>query len=677
MVKSARGLGLLLLLLLLAFALRAIWPLADPADRLSWSTGPFTDPAAIVHGARDAVLFGDWNETGARGHAFFPLWNGIVYACWSLFGVGRLSLQLLTALVATAGVGAAALAARGAGLSPVAAAATLGGLAWLVLFGRVPLAEHLVVLLLAGAAALALDARPARLFAAGLLTGAAIWFAKLHAALFLPALLGFLLVRGDGARTVAATLGGVAVATGAWLVLVFPWAGAEMRQQFAGLESLYGRGPESILQYFTAPWSAVHTAGLLHRMPILGVVGAAFVLSTFLSVEARRRRHEDGTALFAWWFLVFWLGTSILPYAAPRYYIPTAVALGLCAVAQCAEWWRGAPPRGGARGVGFVARRAGFAVVVATVLVETTTHGLSFAADVGRQPGDWLYAQVRAARGAWEGATGDVGWAFGLTMAIAAGLAFVLVRTSPVPAGEASRRKLVKALVVAAAGLQLGQLAVAADRRSYALEDAKAAWEQVAPADAVLYGTLAPALAMDAPHRAYSRFGSRDTRLYGRPVTHAVVAKPGEVEPNVSALWQPGNTLDGSWRKVVAWSGRSSHLRTVELLALSSRFEPTPFEAAAVQGGPADFPGSEAMPDALGLRARLAFRAGDAPGAERHLRKALELRPGDPLLWFNLGGVLRRQGREDDAEAAWRRGLRLDPSDVALRNALEGLVAAR
>ena len=38
-------------ILLVALVLRTIWPLADPPELLSWSTGEYTDPAWVVHGA--------------------------------------------------------------------------------------------------------------------------------------------------------------------------------------------------------------------------------------------------------------------------------------------------------------------------------------------------------------------------------------------------------------------------------------------------------------------------------------------------------------------------------------------------------------------------------------------------------------------------------------------------
>ena len=54
-------------------------------------------------------------------------------------------------------------------------------------------------------------------------------------------------------------------------------------------------------------------------------------------------------------------------------------------------------------------------------------------------------------------------------------------------------------------------------------------------------------------------------------------------------------------------------------------------------------------------------RAGDWVAAEVEWRRLLELSPKDARIWSNLGVVLSKQQRDDDALAAWNQATNLDP----------------
>ncbi len=60
----------------------------------------------------------------------------------------------------------------------------------------------------------------------------------------------------------------------------------------------------------------------------------------------------------------------------------------------------------------------------------------------------------------------------------------------------------------------------------------------------------------------------------------------------------------------------------------------------------------------------------DWKGAETHFRRATELTPGDPDLFFNLGRTLMEQGRREEAYAAWRRVYEINPDDERIRDLL-------
>ena len=77
-------------------------------------------------------------------------------------------------------------------------------------------------------------------------------------------------------------------------------------------------------------------------------------------------------------------------------------------------------------------------------------------------------------------------------------------------------------------------------------------------------------------------------------------------------------------------------------------------------------------------------QAGDLKGAEMELRRAVELAPGNPLHWADLGGVLVMQQRLEEANPYFEKSLKLDPNNIVIRRNLAAnqwqlgnLVAAR
>jgi Flp pilus assembly protein TadD len=64
---------------------------------------------------------------------------------------------------------------------------------------------------------------------------------------------------------------------------------------------------------------------------------------------------------------------------------------------------------------------------------------------------------------------------------------------------------------------------------------------------------------------------------------------------------------------------------------------------------------------------------GQIAEAEAILREALDLGVDTPTIRFNLGSVLLRQGRTDEAERHFEAALRLDPDFAPARLALDRL----
>jgi Flp pilus assembly protein TadD len=60
----------------------------------------------------------------------------------------------------------------------------------------------------------------------------------------------------------------------------------------------------------------------------------------------------------------------------------------------------------------------------------------------------------------------------------------------------------------------------------------------------------------------------------------------------------------------------------------------------------------------------------DIARAERLLRELAARRAGEPVVWFDLGVVLEQAGKLEEAIAAWREALRLDPRFEPARSRL-------
>lgn len=119
-MSARRFAGLLLAAVVLAAGLRAAFPLADPP----W--GPtvgivWHDEGAWVHNARNRALFGEWQLDDWNPMYIAPVFSGLEYVSFWLFGVGLAQARLVSMAagvvsVVLLGAGVARLAGRPAGL---------------------------------------------------------------------------------------------------------------------------------------------------------------------------------------------------------------------------------------------------------------------------------------------------------------------------------------------------------------------------------------------------------------------------------------------------------------------------------------------------------------------------------------------------------------------------------
>jgi len=68
----------------------------------------------------------------------------------------------------------------------------------------------------------------------------------------------------------------------------------------------------------------------------------------------------------------------------------------------------------------------------------------------------------------------------------------------------------------------------------------------------------------------------------------------------------------------------------------------------------------------------LLSRTGKADEALKHLRLATQLLPSDPQTWFNLAGTLEEAGELDNADEAYEKVIRLDPTGTLAKRSEDG-----
>ena len=186
---AARRYGLLGIVLL-ALALRAAFPLADPPWRstigITWH-----DEGVWAHNARNRALFGAWRMDEWNPMYVSPVFTGLEYLSFSAFGVGLWQARLVSVL---AGVGAALAMALGLRAIASPAVGLTGALllainfTW-VMYSRVALLEAtMIAALVASWACYARAASHWRWGVAAALFGLMAFFTKASAAFFLVAL---------------------------------------------------------------------------------------------------------------------------------------------------------------------------------------------------------------------------------------------------------------------------------------------------------------------------------------------------------------------------------------------------------------------------------------------------------------------------------------------------------
>jgi 4-amino-4-deoxy-L-arabinose transferase-like glycosyltransferase len=328
----------LLLVLGCALALRLLWLDADAATTLTWSGAPFTDEGLYSHAARNRVLFGTWSSDEWDNRLVSPLFDGLAFVVFSLFGVGFVQLRLINVVFAMVALLLFwDLLRRDWGPRW----AVLGGALWSLDYfwfqiSRLGLLEPGMVAWLVAAAwcwRRSLDRGAGWAFGCGVCAAIAfVW--KSLALLWLPVpLLALLLLdRSLGRwRLLAGYLAGVAAILALYGLLWY----LPQRAELAAYNQFYAadRVPSSLREAMVLLLRNLRSRYIWGQTPVLlvaALLGAAKAL-----VSAWRRPIRPVVALALAWTIC---GSALLimPYSPPRYYtllLPAIVVLALLVIA--------------------------------------------------------------------------------------------------------------------------------------------------------------------------------------------------------------------------------------------------------------------------------------------------------------------------------------------------------
>lgn len=692
-------------MLALGFVLRFAWPLADIPPRTSWSNGIYTDPAVMVHAARNACLFGHWVLDYNRDLWVFPLMNALTWLFYLPAGPGRLPTVLLSALAGTATIAAVAWTLR---RSLGARAAALGAVLFAVanfpvMFARVPIAENVTALLLVLAAGSALGRTRRALASAGALAVGATLLGKLHAIGFLPGLMLFVVLRDRSVRSAAAVVAGGIVVFLPWLLLLFlphrEQIVTHVEQQSTGLHGtwpLLASLPQGAGEFF----NAVRRSWFFFRMPVAGTVGGLFAIWSLGNGTARAARLRDGTLVHALALASLWIYYALLPYKAPRYYVLLAPFLAAAAAAGLELALRSGdvafrPP----------ARRdehlplALWVYAFCFTAIDAVKHAASIALDwLTLPPARISPAQYDAAIAVFsrldtfrQGLIGAGAAGIVLYVAILWNPEILRSFRHPGRITTAGLRRLVAVLVALEVAIGLGSWVWFAVHRTSSLEAVKSSFPSMIGEEAVVLGPLAPALTQDTRFRCLPYFGPPGSAdllsRYG--VTHLFVGGKGDREVLESRF--PG--LLDSTRIVQVWPLRTLFASTLELRRLPESWQgvkihdyrPTTYEVAADAASAGAWEdalagfrkfrqdGGRETPELVSLEAVCWFKLERYDEAGKLLDRAIAMRPDDPLNWRNLGVLHLRRGERAEALDALMRSYRLDPENEDLRKMIEEL----
>jgi 4-amino-4-deoxy-L-arabinose transferase-like glycosyltransferase len=324
-------------LLVCSLLIRILWIEADAATTLSWSGAPFTDEGLYSHTARNRVLFGTWRTNEWDNRLVSPLFDGLAFLVFSLFGVGFVQVRLISIGFALGGLLLFwSLLRRDWGPSWALLGATLWGLDYFwIQYSRLGLLEPSMVGWLVAAAwcwRRALDGTWRWAIGVGVCAGIAyIW--KSLALLWLPVPLLALLLLGaqwPRGRVAAGYLAGLVVVGALYGLL---WYLPRLNELVA-YNRFYAadRLPASPLEALQVLSRNARSRYVWAQTPILLAVA---LLGGLRALAAAWKRVLPPVVALALSWAVCGAALLIMPYSPPRYYtllLPAVVCLALFAI---------------------------------------------------------------------------------------------------------------------------------------------------------------------------------------------------------------------------------------------------------------------------------------------------------------------------------------------------------
>lgn len=681
--------------LALALILAAGWLLrlndlgADPPGSLSWSQGPFTDGAVVLHDARNKVLHDDWIRDYCEDMFLFPLSNFFAWPFLEAFGVGRLQAALPNTLL---GVGAIlfftlAVAKRGRGWALLwALFASLNY--YLIQFQRIPVAEPAMVLLMAcGFLFYARsDGRAVFLVLAGFFAAAAPLFGKAHAFYFPVVMLAAIALSARERRArfremrLAAT--GMAAAVAIWALLLFlPHGDYILAHVTYESVNKHVGGPAGFVREFVQNLFAMGSyTNVFELMPVLTALG---LLGLFGALRRGRKllAVEDRIGVFLLlWLCIGWVTLAAVRLPAPRYLIAVAFPLIFFALRPFAALLEGKSlswdcPR---RAPAILAGIFALAFVLYQPSISTGMKQVQFlnARAWGKGIHDFFIHDNAYAELVVFCAAETL-----IVLAVVVAVIFVLrpkrIRLSLSPASGA-----ILAIILFAGSLffNLGNYWYWTRFNTHYLRDASRDLAEWIGPDARLMGSFAPALGIDNTLDVFPYFGGLGDEdvLHKYGITHVVISSKGDFD----YLKNHYPEAHARKEKVLAYPVKSRYTSVMAIYRLPRElggrvvndYEPTVFERAVRTAADGDWEGALALlreflrlhPEHADAHYMVGFmynQLGDSERAAQSFRRAIELRGERPRYYEELARVYRSQGRSREAMELLEHAYQLNPRD--------------
>lgn len=701
-----RSTGSRLVLLALAAILIAGWCMritdldADPPETLSWSQGPYTDGALVVHNARNHVLFGSWIVDQARDIYFYPISNFATWLVFRISGVGRGQAALANTIFGIVSILMVSVGIlRTFGPRPAWLMALLASFNYFFLmYDRLAIAEPAMIFLmsLSFLCFSFADRGKAGQFLAGFFALLAVLIGKAHAFYFPPAMLLAFLVAGPGPKEqtrkrLIVAIAGMAFALLAWgLIVGIPHGDYLFSQASQASYEKHGGDPGGVAKRI---WRNLFDMGVqtrsVPRMPVVISLALVGLLGLLGKGRAGLRKENPITILFLFWLILGWISISTQSTPSPRYLLALLFPLLFFASRpleslfheQKVRWPLPREP---------LAMGASLLVIFFAIYQPLSMAGKPILAALRDSESGYPIFMLFVRN---DDYFGKVVFAQVFSCIVTAILALFAwqyskrKRSIVLPWKPRQMRALAAALLGSILLIQFGQWGAWKTGQTHYLRDASRDIEESLGPGAKLIGPYAPALGLDNRLPAYPFLGRYE---YARAFeelepTHMVIVMRLEQ----AAIEERYPDIVDDWSFVATYPIRMKYANKILIYRLPRKttgvetgtYQPSSFEMAVEAMANGEWEGAHEL-----LRQFLAekptsadgnylfgvslFKLGRLEEAIPPIQRALELRPGRPFYHFRLGEYFARSGRRELALAELRTAHELDPSDAVILETL-------